>query len=170
MNEPIPSEYEGWWRITDTSQWVNDGLDDLGPAVISLTGGADRLRMHCLLAYVNCRHTKTGVSFTWEGAWEYHQMSGSGRVNLGTDGRLKGIIRIKDGDSSTLIAERTEEPEEPVPPPRAIGTSGVGAGEGLHSSRLPVTAVVANVADPKDAGLNKSSLGGSSGAVRRGSR
>ena len=67
MNEPIPSEYEGWWRITDTSQWVNDGLDDLGPAVISLTGDANRLRMHCLLAYVNCRATKIGVSFAGRG-------------------------------------------------------------------------------------------------------
>jgi hypothetical protein len=32
------------------------------------TGYGDRLRMHCLLAYVNCRPTKTGVSFTWEGS------------------------------------------------------------------------------------------------------
>jgi len=21
----------GWWRVVDTEQWVNDGLDDLGP-------------------------------------------------------------------------------------------------------------------------------------------
>lgn len=113
----IPSEYRGWWRIIDTSQWVNDGLDILGPAVISLTGRADRLRMHCLLAYVNCRPTKTGVSFAWEGAWEYDQVSGSGRVTLGKDGRLKGLIRIKDGDSSTFVAVRTEEPDESIPAP-----------------------------------------------------
>jgi hypothetical protein len=117
MNEPIPSEYRGWWRIIDTSQWVNDGLDMLGPAIISLTGHADRLRMHCLLADVACKPTRTGVSFTWEGAWEYDQMSGSGRATLGRDGRLKGVIRIKDGDSSTFIAERTEEPDAPIPPP-----------------------------------------------------
>jgi hypothetical protein len=117
MTEPIQSEYEGWWRIIDTSQWVNDGLDILGPAVISLTGYDDRLRMHCLLAYVTCKPTKAGVSFTWEGAWEYDQMSGSGRVTLGKDGRLKGTIKIKDGDSSTFIAERTTEPEEAIPPP-----------------------------------------------------
>jgi hypothetical protein len=54
MYEPIPSEYRGWWRIIETSQWVNDGLDILGPALISLTGYADRLRMHALLVYVNC--------------------------------------------------------------------------------------------------------------------
>lgn len=41
----IPPEYRGWWRIVDTSQWVNDGLDILGPALLSLTGYADRLRI-----------------------------------------------------------------------------------------------------------------------------
>jgi hypothetical protein len=100
---------------------VNDGLDMLGPAVISLTGHADRLRMHCLLAYVDCTPTRTGVSFTWEGAWEYDQMSGSGRVTLGRDGRLKGAIRIKDGDSSTFIARahrragRADSPSSELP-------------------------------------------------------
>ena len=116
MNE-IPFEYHGWWRIIETSQWVDDGLDDLGPALLSLTGYGDRLRMHCLLAYVNCKPIKTGVSFTWEGAWEYDQMSGSGRVTLGKDGRLKGVFRIKDGDSSRFIAVRAEEPDEPIQQP-----------------------------------------------------
>jgi hypothetical protein len=73
--------------------------------------------MHCLLAYVNCKPTKTGVSFTWEGAWEYDQMSGTGRVTLGKDGRLKGTFRIKAGDSSSFVAVRAEEPDEPIPPP-----------------------------------------------------
>ncbi|MEW6745107.1 MAG: hypothetical protein AB1486_20320 [Planctomycetota bacterium] len=117
MSEPIPPGYRGWWQIIDTSQWVNDGLDILGPALLSLTGYGDRLRMHCLLADVNCKPTKTGVSFTWEGAWEYDQMSGSGRVTLGKDGRLKGVIKIKDGDSSTFVAVRAEEPAQPIPPP-----------------------------------------------------
>lgn len=116
MNE-IPSEYRGWWRITETSQWVDDGLDDLGPAMFSLTGNDDRLRMHCLLAELDCTPTKTGVSFTWRGAWEYDQMSGSGRVTLLKDGRLEGVFRIKQGDSSTFIAEHAEEPDEPIPPP-----------------------------------------------------
>lgn len=44
-------------------------------------------------------------------------MSGAGRATLGLDGRLKGSIRIKDGDSSTFVAERTEEPNESIPPP-----------------------------------------------------
>jgi len=29
---------------------VDDDLDILGPALLSITGEADRLRMHCLLA------------------------------------------------------------------------------------------------------------------------
>ena len=73
--------------------------------------------MHALLAYVPCRPTKSGVSFTWEGAWEYDQVSGSGSVKLNRDGRLKGILRIKNGDSSEFIAEPADAPTEPIPPP-----------------------------------------------------
>ncbi|MCX4247127.1 hypothetical protein [Paraliomyxa miuraensis] len=114
----IPSEYRGWWRIVETSQWVDDGLDDLGTALLSIGAGrGDRLRMHCLLAYVSCEPAKAGVSFTWEGAWEFDQVSGSGHVRLGKDGRLRGRIRIKDGDQSTFIAERAQEPAGPIPPP-----------------------------------------------------
>lgn len=116
-NAGIGSEYAGWWRIIETSQWASKHLDTLGPALISLTGDDDRLRMHCLLAYVSCKRTKTGVSFTWVGAWEYDPMSGSGRVTLRNDGRLDGSFRIRDGDSSTFVAVRTEEPTEPIPPP-----------------------------------------------------
>jgi hypothetical protein len=73
-----PQENDGWWRIVDTATWVIDGLDDLGPALLSLTEFGDMLRMHCLIAYVNARLTKSGVSFTWEGAWEYDPVSGTG--------------------------------------------------------------------------------------------
>ncbi len=91
----------------------------MGPALLSLTGHGDRLRMHALLAHVICRRTRAGVSFTWKGAWEYDQMSGTGRVKLANDGRLKGFIQIKDGDSSSRAAERTNAPESPIPdPPR----------------------------------------------------
>ena len=96
MNEPIPSEYKGWWRIIDTSQWVSNGLDILGPAVISLTGGADRLRMHCLLANVNCKATKTGVSFTWMGCEP--QKLCADCVALGILSLLAGMA-VDDGDS-----------------------------------------------------------------------
>ncbi len=116
-SDELPDDLRGWWRITETSQWVNDGLDILGPALISITGDGDRLRMHCLLAYVNVKPTKSGASFTWEGAWEYDQMSGTGSVKLGKDGRLHGRIKIKDGDESTFLAERAAEPAEPIPAP-----------------------------------------------------
>ncbi len=117
MQNEIPSEYQGWWRIIETSQWVNDDLDILGTALISLTGYVDRLRMFTLLAYVKCKPTKPGVSFTWKGSWEYDPMSGSGRVTLGKDGRLRGAIKIKDGDSSTFIAVRAIEPDEAIQDP-----------------------------------------------------
>ena len=78
----VPAEYAGWWRIVETSQWPDDELDICGPALLSLTGQGDRLRMCCLLAYVDCKTTKTGVTFTWEGAWGFDQLSGTGSVKL----------------------------------------------------------------------------------------
>jgi hypothetical protein len=113
----IPAGCAGWWRIVETSMWSSQDLDLLGPALLSLTGYADRLRMHALVAYVNARATKAGVSFTWEGAWEFDRVSGSGRATLGRDGRLRGKIKIKDGDESAFVAERAEEPEVPIPDP-----------------------------------------------------
>ncbi len=117
IDRDIPLEYYGWWRIIETSQWDNDDIDIIGKALISITGDDDRLRMFVLLAYVNCRVTKTGVSFTWKGAWEYDTVSGTGSVKLRKDGRLSGRIKIKNGDESAFIAERAEEPEKPIPDP-----------------------------------------------------
>lgn len=117
----IPSALYGWWRIVETSNWDSDVLDMLGPALLSITGEDDRLRMYCLLAYVHVRPTKIGVSFTWEGAWECDQVSGTGRARVDKDGRLRGKIEIHDSDDSTFIAERTPEPEEPIADPPSYG-------------------------------------------------
>ena len=61
--------------------------------------------MLALLAHVEARGTATGVSFTWEGAWEYDPMSGTGTVRVGKDGKLRGRLKIRGGD----------EPEEFLP-------------------------------------------------------
>ena len=119
VEKDIPPEYYGWWRIIETSQWDDNSLDLIGTALISITGYDDRLRIFALLAYVNCWPTKTGVSLKFQGAWEYNPVSGTGSVKLRKDGLLTGKIKIKDGDESTFIAERTEEPCESIPsPPR----------------------------------------------------
>jgi len=115
--EVIPAEYEGWWRIVEVSQWPSEDLDMLGQALLSFTGIDDRLRMFVLLAYVQAKPTKAGMSFTWQGAWEFDEMSGTGSVKLARDGTLKGMLRIKDGDSSTFIAERAKAPDEPIQNP-----------------------------------------------------
>lgn len=110
-------DLRGWWRIVETSQWNERTLDALGPALLSITGYVDRLRMHFLIADVSVRATKSGASFTWEGAWEFDPMSGTGSVRLGRDGKLRGTIKFKDGDTSTFVAVKTEEPTEPIPSP-----------------------------------------------------
>ena len=61
----LPREYLGWWRIVETSQWGKEMLDLIGPALISITGQADRLRMVALVAYVDWTPTKAGLSFRW---------------------------------------------------------------------------------------------------------
>ncbi len=115
--ESIHGECAGWWRIVDTGTWGNRNIDVLGPALLSLTLRDDRLRMFVLLAYVKARPTKTGVSFTWEGAWEFDPVSGTGTAAVGRDGKLRGRIRIRDGDASTFVAERAEAPDELIADP-----------------------------------------------------
>ncbi len=113
----IPPEYVGWWRITRTSRWASEYLDDVGPALISITGRGDRMRMLVLLAYVNWEVATSGLKFTWTGAWEFDQVTGTGTVKLGKDGKLKGTFRIKSGDHSTFVTEKTTAPERPIQDP-----------------------------------------------------
>jgi hypothetical protein len=120
MTDELSRDLYGWWRITETSQWGSRSLDLQGTALISITGSYDQIRMIALIARVTSwKPTKAVASYTWEVSWEYDQMTGTGRVRIGNDGKLRGKFRIKDGDESTFIAERTTAPEEPIPePPR----------------------------------------------------
>jgi hypothetical protein len=43
--------------------------------------------------------------------------TGQKTVRLGKDGYLRGTIRFEDGDASDFMAERGDEPEEPIPEP-----------------------------------------------------
>ena len=114
---PIPDDYIGWWRIIETSQWATEHLDLIGPAMLSIFERGGQWRMIALLADVEWIATKTGVRFVLTGSWEYDPTVATGSVKLGKDGRLKGTFKIKQGDSSTFIAERTDAPSRPIPPP-----------------------------------------------------
>lgn len=111
----IPPEYIGWWHLTESQVWDTKALDLLGPALLSIGSSyGDRLRMLAIVASVNCTFVRNGISFTFEGHSEYDPISGSGRAKLRQDGRLSGKIRLKGGDESTFLAERTEEPATPI--------------------------------------------------------
>jgi hypothetical protein len=119
VNDALDPELVGWWRIVDTSQWGKKTLDALGTAMLSVTGRADRLRMHFLLATVTVKPLKSGATFTWEGAWEFDELHGTGRVKLRGSGILEGHIQIARGDRSTFRAQRTPAPAQRIPdPPR----------------------------------------------------
>ena len=86
----IPSEYIGWWRITENSQWINEDLDALGPALISISGSSDRLRMLYLLAHVVFVPAKTGLSFIGglgvrPDVWDWQREDWQGRTTRGAD-------------------------------------------------------------------------------------
>lgn len=66
---------------------------------------------------MNAKATKSGVSFSWSGAWEFDPLSGTGSAKLDKNGKLEGKIKIKNGDESTFLAERAEEPDEPIADP-----------------------------------------------------
>jgi hypothetical protein len=113
----IPPKYRGWWRIVHTDTWADEYLDDLGPAMLSLTGSDDRLRVQCLLARVKAHPVEDGILFLWMGAWEFDQMAGSGTARIDRNGWLRGRIEIDYGDESDFVAERAEAPSEPIPDP-----------------------------------------------------
>lgn len=92
-------------------------LNIIGTALLSISGRGDRLRMHCLLAYVNWKVNAASLSFTWNGSWEFDEMTGTGNVRLRRDARLDGKFAIKNGDKSTFIAERAEPPARPISHP-----------------------------------------------------
>ena len=117
---PVPDDYRGWWRIVSTSQWGDDHLDLIGPAMFSIgmrgTHGG-QWWMIALLGDVMWSVTKTSLRFKLTGSWEYDPTIATGAVKLGKDGRLTGTFKIERGDSSTFIAERVDPPSRPIPAP-----------------------------------------------------
>lgn len=117
---PIPDEYRGWWRIVSTSQWGDDHLDLIGPAMFSIgTRGTHggQWRMIALLGDVVWSVTRASLRFELTGSWEYDPTVATGAVKLGKDERLAGTFKIQRGDSSTFIAERVDAPSQPLPTP-----------------------------------------------------
>jgi len=123
---PIPPEYHGWWRITSASRWRTDELDELGPALVSITGADDRLRMLAFLANVRWRRGRAGLVFAWSGAWQLDRVTGTGGARLTRSGRLHGRFELAHGDRSSFVAERAAAPAVPIAAPISYGA---GRGE-----------------------------------------
>lgn len=125
-----------WWRIVETSQWVNDDIDNCGTALISLTGYADRLRMFALLAYVNCKPTKPSCRSLRRAPGSTSKFPapaahGSARTAASRErSRLRMATRARSSPRGPTC------PRSRSRAPRATGTSGGSGGEGQRETHV----------------------------------
>lgn len=93
----------GKWRIKSMALWERSFLDMLEPAYILFdqTDGGD-FTFGCVTGQLHCRHSDTGVAFTWQGNDEMDEASGDGWAKIQHDGSLEGKIRFHNGDDSTF--------------------------------------------------------------------
>ncbi len=105
-------QFEGRWRITDSSNWSMDDLDLVGPAHIQFerdgSGQLQMLAMEATLDYrVSQREGDWLLEFSWSGFDEGDEVSGRGWARIERE-LLKGELFIHQGDSSTFAAKRED--------------------------------------------------------------
>jgi hypothetical protein len=66
--DAIAPEIKGWWRIVETGAWVKDDLDDLGPALLSLTGSGGKWRRWYLPGYLSDARGQSPTPLTTGGS------------------------------------------------------------------------------------------------------
>ncbi len=97
----------GRWRIVEMELWDADFLDLVEPAYILFEAkGGGEFGFGAVRGGLDCRHSRDGVSFTWQGFDEMDPASGAGSAKLDQTGALTGEIRFHLGDESTFKARR----------------------------------------------------------------
>ena len=97
----------GKWRIVEMELWDTDFLDLVEPAHILLEAkGGGEFVFGAVRGGLDCRYSRDGVSFTWQGFDEMDPASGAGSATLDETGALTGEIRFHLGDESTFKARR----------------------------------------------------------------
>ncbi|WP_293352530.1 MULTISPECIES: hypothetical protein [unclassified Microcoleus] len=106
-------QYQGKWRITEMDEWDSDYLDMEVEAYIEIDSkGSGEFQFGLVFGQIDGEVVKNRgderLEFTWEGNDESDTTFGSGWLKLNDKDSIEGRIKIHQGDSSGLVAERME--------------------------------------------------------------
>jgi hypothetical protein len=105
------SKFTGTWHITEMETWDEDYFNADVQAYITINknnGGDFQFGYVTGAMDGEISKNKSGeiLEFTWEGSDESDEASGSGWLKLKDKNTLEGKIKIHQGDSSLLTADR----------------------------------------------------------------
>ena len=111
-------KYEGTWQITEMEMWDSDYLNMEVQAYIRIRrDGRGQFQFGLVSGEIDGELVKTAdgdrFEFTWDGMDECDPVSGSGWLEMESKNKLEGKIKIHQGDSSTLAAERATKTKTP---------------------------------------------------------
>ena len=109
-----PTEFAGYWRITEMEVWGPDYLDLVVPAFIEFEDEMmGQFQFGAVRGFIDCRYEQRGgfsaVEFSWEGQNDSDPGSGRGWGVL-RDGGIEGRLFIHTGDDSWFKASRAAKP------------------------------------------------------------
>lgn len=102
---------EGTWDIYKMSNWNEDYFNMEVQAYVTLDEGwGGDFQFGLVTGSMDGEMAQDGngerLEFTWEGADECDEASGSGWLRLKSEDELEGRIKFHGGDSSTFAAKR----------------------------------------------------------------
>jgi hypothetical protein len=101
----------GLWHIYEMDMWDEDYFNMETQAYIEITsqnGGEFQFGLvtGSIDGYLENNNGKERFVFTWEGAAEMDEASGSGWLQLSSKNEVKGLIKMHGGDRSTFKARK----------------------------------------------------------------
>jgi hypothetical protein len=101
----------GLWHIYEMDMWDEDYFNMETQAYIEITsqnGGEFQFGLvtGSIDGYLEDNNGKERFVFTWEGAAEMDEASGSGWLQLSSKNEVEGLIKFHGGDRSTFKARK----------------------------------------------------------------
>jgi hypothetical protein len=103
----------GLWYIYEMEMWDEDYFNEETQAYIEITptnGGEFQFGLvtGSIDGYLEDNNGKERFTFTWEGAAEMDEASGSGWLQLSSKDEVEGLIKFHGGDKSNFKARRAD--------------------------------------------------------------